>query len=626
MPAGKQVIILGFDGMDYSVVRELMAQGRMPNFSQLAASGGFSALSTSVPPQSPVAWSSVITGLEPEGHGIFDFVHRDPGTLVPYLSTTRIEPPERVLKLGGWQLPLSNARVELLRDGQPFWEVLEANGVRTNVMRMPANFPPSGSATRELSGMGTPDLLGTYGTFSFFTSPGGREAGRRLAGGRLETVKVVDDVVRGQIVGPDNPFRTRATPVSVPFSVYIDKRASAAKLEIGGEELVLKTGEWSGWVPIEFPLTWFQSLRAIGRFYLRQLDPAFELYVSPLNLDPSAPAMPISTPSSYASELARATGPFHTQGIAEDTKALSERVFTRDEFLVQARAVGDENIRQYWQVLDQFHRGFLFYYFGNLDQVSHMLWRPRDPTHPAYDPVTDAPYRNVVDDLYVEFDRVVGETLKRKAGQDVTLIVMSDHGFTSWRRSFHLNSWLRDRGYLKPIDPFLTAESDFGNIDWSATRAYGLGLNGLYLNLQGRERDGIVPAGERDRLIEEIRQGLLAFVDPATGRPAVTRVHVPKAPAGGAAQSGRAPDLVVLYASGTRGSNESALGGLPREVIVDNTGEWSGDHCMDPDAVPGVFLSSRPLKLRATTLGDVPRAVLAEFGLGGFPGAAPGRR
>ncbi len=612
---GRQVIVLGFDGMDYRVTRDLMAQGRMPNFSRLAASGGFSSLATTVPPQSPVAWSSVITGLDPADHGIFDFIHRDPSTLAPYLSTTRTQPAGRTLTIGSWRLPLSGGRVELLRDGRPFWAELEDRGIPTTIMRMPANFPPSGTATRELSGMGTPDLLGTYGTFSLFASSSGRFQGRTLAGGRLETANVFDGIARGQLTGPENPYRTPARPVTLPFTVYVDEKASAAKIQIGAEERVLKIGEWSDWVPLQFELAPFASLPAMARFHLKQIAPAFELYVSPLNIDPSAPAIPISTPASFSAELAGATGPFHTQGIAEDTKALTEGVFTRDEFLAQARTAGDEVLRQYWHLLDRFESGLLFHYFGNLDQVSHMMWRPRDPSHPAYDEARDAPYRHVVDDLYVAFDGIVGETMRRTAGRDVTIIVMSDHGFTSWRRSFHLNSWLRERGYLRPLDSSLGDQSDFGNIDWTATRAYGLGLNGLYLNLRGREGRGVVAAEDRARLIDDISRELLATIDPATGRPAVSRVYAPPQASEGAPHADRSPDLIVLYTEGTRGSNESALGGLPREIFADNASEWSGDHCMDPAAVPGVLLVSRPLRQKVSALADVGRAILAEFGL-----------
>jgi predicted AlkP superfamily phosphohydrolase/phosphomutase len=616
---GHRVIVLGFDGMDYRVARDLMARGRMPNFSRLAASGGFSPLATTTPPQSPVAWSSFITGLDPGAHGIFDFVHRDPRTMTPYLSTTRTEASARTLTIGSWQFPLSSPQVTLLRNGRPFWEVLEAHGIRTTIIRMPANFPPSGTATRELSGMGTPDVLGTYGTFSFFSSAPGQLAERALSGGRLSIVDVVDGIVRAHLLGPDNPYRTPPRHLDVPFTVYLDARELAAKIAVGDEERLLKAGEWSDWVPIEFPLMPFQTLRGVCRFYLKQVRPAFELYVSPITFDPLSPAMPISTPASYAAEIARATGRFDTLGMPEDTKGLSDHVLTRDEFLAQAAFVGDDVKRQYWSVLDGFKEGLLFYYFGNLDQVSHMMWRPRDPGHPAYDPAADAPYAGVVDDLYVAFDRIVGETMRR-AGPETTLIVMSDHGFGSWRRSVNLNNWLRDQGYLAVAHP--SARDDAGplqNIDWSRTRAYGLGLNGLYINLRGRERWGTVAAEDRGALVAEIRRALLGLIDPQTGRPVVTSASPREQIYTDAGHFDIAPDLIVGYAEGARVSNESALGGFADGVIVDNVGEWSGDHCVDSAAVPGILLTSRPLRQPAASLDKVAGAILLEFGIAGFP-------
>jgi predicted AlkP superfamily phosphohydrolase/phosphomutase len=612
-----RVIVLGFDGMDYRVARDLMARGLMPNFASVAASGSFAPLGTSTPAQSPVAWSSFITGLPPEGHGIFDFIHRDPKTMVPYLSTTKTEPATRSLSIGSWTLPLSSARVTLLRDGQPFWDMLERHGVPTTVIRMPANFPPSGTATRELSGMGTPDILGTYGTFSYFTSAPAKFRNKTLSGGRVFTVDVVNDIVQSELIGPDNPYRTAARKVSVPFTVYVDRTAPVAKLVVGEEERVLNVGEWSDWVPVDFPLMAMQSLRGMCRFYLKQVRPSFELYASPVNMDPTAPAMRISTPAAYAADLARATGRYYTQGMAEDTKALSDHVLTRDEFLQQAALVGGEVTRQYWSMLNEFRQGLMFYYFENLDQVSHMLWRPRDPGHPAYDAARDAPYARVVEDVYVAFDGIVGETVRRMP-PDTTLVVMSDHGFASWRRSFHLNGWLRDHGYLAEIDSSRGSDADLlRNVDWSRTRAYGLGLNGLYLNLAGRESSGIVRVQDADAVIQEIRTALLATIDPKTGHAAVTKAFVRK-PDSSAGHADRAPDLIVGYAEGTRVSNESALGAVPAGVIVDNTSEWSGDHCWDPDAVPGILLTNRRLRKPAAGLEQLAGAILAEFGISGF--------
>ena len=394
----------------------------------------------------------------------------------------------------------------------------------------------------------------------------------------------------------------------------------ATDLIPGGEsrERILKVGEWTDWVPIEFAPIPLQTIRGMCRFYLKQLKPDFELYVSPINLDPFDPALPLSTPKSYAAELARATGRFYTQGIPEDTKSLSAGVLTREEFLAQARIVADEARRRYTAVLAGFKDGLLFYYFGHVDQVSHMMWRSLDPDHPAYDPQIDAKYRHVVEDLYAELDGVVGDTLQH-LGSDSTLIIMSDHGFASWRRAFSLNSWLRDNGYLTVLNPRLSEDPGlFANVDWSNTRAYTLGLNALYVNLRGRERAGIVAVADRESLLVEITTKLLHTVDVTTGRPAIARVFDRDIVYRGADPQ-VAPDLIVGYAKGVRSSDESALGGVPQEVMIDNTNAWSGDHCMDPAVVPGILLTNRPLRSPATSLQTLAGAILGEFGIAGFP-------
>jgi len=615
---GGKVIVLGFDGLDHELTRQMIDTGRLPGLARLAQTGGFAPLGTSIPPQSPVAWSSFITGLDPGGHGIFDFIHRDPKTMLPYLSTSKTE-SGRAIGLGRWQLPLSSGKVELLRRGMPFWEVLESRGVPTTIIRMPANFPPSGMATRELSGMGTPDLLGTYGTFALYTSEPFAFAGQTVSGGVIHQVKPRDGVVRASLDGPDNPFLNQPEKVRAEFTAHLDQANHHVKLTVGSEERLLAVGEWTDWVPVSFPLAPTQSLPGEVRFYLKALDPFFELYASPINIDPLAPAMPVSHPDDFATELAEATGRFYTQGMPEDTNGLKMGVLTDREFLAQARLAGEENLRQYKYVLDRFTGGLLFYYFGNVDQVSHMMWRARDPGHPAYDAAKDGPNQAVIEELYRGLDAIVTETLAT-LGPDDLLVVMSDHGFTTWRRAFHLNSWLRDNGYLALLDPNRADDPGlFGNVDWSRTRAYALGLNGLYINVKGREKDGIVEPGARETLASEIAAKLLAAIDPATGLPAITKVYRREQAYHLAGNEDTAPDLVVGYAKGTRGSDESALGGLPREVFADNTSEWSGDHCMDHETVPGILLSNRALKRPAPSIQDLAASILAEFGVDGFP-------
>lgn len=615
----RRVLVLGIDGMDYRLTRRLIGEGKLPNLARLEQAGGFQPLETSIPPQSPVAWSDFITGLDAGGHGIFDFIHRKPETLEPYLSTSQVEAPGRQLRLGGWQIPLGGGGPILLRRGVPFWEVLEDKGIPTTIVRMPANFPPSGSASRELSGMGTPDILGSYGTFSFFTTAPERIE-REITGGHVYPAKVTGNVFRGRLTGPPNPFLVEGKALTAEFAVYVDPARSVAKIELGDEELILAEGEWSEWVRVEFePIPWLQTLSGIVRFYLKEVDPEFELYVSPINIDPLAPAMPISTPPEFAVELAEAAGRYYTQGMPEDTKALVSGILDEEAFLGQAQLVAEEQRAQYEFLLDRFDGGLLFYYFGFIDQVSHVMWHAMDAGHPAHDSVRDSPFRHVIEDLYVQADEIVGTALER-LDPDETLIVMSDHGFTSWRRAFNLNTWLAENGYLAVRDVSRQGELPFlQNVDWSRTRAYGLGLSGLYLNLRGRERAGRVPRTRYRRLCEEIAERLLQVRDPATGRPVITKVYIRDETYSDGGLRDVGPDLVIGYARGVRASDETAEGRVPRELFADNADKWSGDHIMDHEEVPGVLFTNRTLKRPVQSLNELAAAVLLEFGIEGFP-------
>jgi predicted AlkP superfamily phosphohydrolase/phosphomutase len=473
--------------------------------------------------------------------------------------------------------------------------------------------------------MGTPDLRGDPGRFAFYTSELFAFAGADLSGGDVHEVDAFDNVVHAALYGPKNPFQCEPEPVEAEFTVYLDPKEDVAKLVLGDEERILRVGEWSDWVPFEFDLIPTQSVPAMARFHLRQVRPELELYVSPLQIDPVDPALPVSHPAGFAAELAEATGRFYTQGMPEDTKSYSDGVFEVDEFLAQAAIAGREIADQYPYALDRFREGLLFYYFGRADQVSHMMWRSMDPGHPAYDPEVDAKYADVIPSIYEEMDRIVGYTLDRIDPERTTLVVMSDHGFTSWRRAMNLNSWLRDHGFLAVKDPNLAHDPGlFANVDWSRTRAYGLGINGLYVNLAGREQHGVVPEAERAAVMREIRDALLATRDPASGDRAVTKVYFREEAYGDRGHLEIGPDIQVGYAEYFRGSNESALGELTAEVFSDNTEPWSGDHCIDHEVVPGILLSNRPLPKPARSLKELAAAILAELGVEEFPAAEAG--
>lgn len=629
---GPRVIVLGFDGMDYSLSRELIAQGALPNFARLVEEGSFLPLETSVPPLSPVAWSSFVTGMDAGGHGIFDFIHRDPDTMLPSFSITKSIEGSTV-ELGDCLLPKpwDSGESILLRRGTPFWEPLEARGIRTSILRMPANYPPTGTATHELTGMGTPDVTGSYGTFSFYTSKLFAFAGENLAGGEVYEVWPEEGVLEAELHGPPNPFDAEGEEAVAPFTVYLDPDEELVKIVVDETEVILAAGEWSSWVPVEFELSCgavpFQTLHGIVRFYLRSVRPEIEFYVSPINFDPMTPDAEITSPPDYATELAEAGGRFYTQGMPEDTKALSEGVLTRDEFIAQAKIAGGEIKDQFPYVLDDFLSrdgdGLLFYYSGNVDMVSHMMWRTLDPEHPAYDPEWDPQHADVIPSVYRQADEVVGEAMARLEAlpqPGTRLVVMSDHGFSSLRRTFHVNNWLRDEGYLAVKNPNLKKDPGlFMNVDWSKTRAYALGLNGFYINLKGRERDGIVDPSEKKALLEEIGEKLLAVIDPETGGPVVTKYYISESYFKDHGALAIGPDMILGFAKGTKGSDESSLGELSETLFEDNLDEWSGDHGMDHETVPGVLFTDRPFGKPAISLKDLAASILGEYGITGFP-------
>ncbi len=605
----KKMIIIGFDGMDPIILKNLMAEGKLPNFKKLSESGGFKPLQTSIPPQSPVAWSNFITGMNPGGHGIFDFIHRDPGSIFPYLSTSKTETASKTVKIGKWVIPLSSGKVSLLRRGKAFWEYLSENGIKTTVFRVPANFPTTKDKANQISGMGTPDMQGTYGTYSYYTDED-TDRFENLSGGKVFPVDVYKYRVRGRLPGPRNTFRKDTPESKVDFTVFIDPKNPVAKISVQDNEIMLKEGEWSDWIRVNYELLpYAEKASGIVRFYLKEVRPNFKLYVTPVNIDPSDPALPISTPDDYSTEVAENVGLYYTQGIPEDSKALSELVLEDSEFLDQTNIVFGEEQDMLGYELGKFKSGLLFFYIGRVDQLSHMFWRTMDPKHPAYD--AESKLKRVIENAYIEMDGILGRVLDG-IDSDTTVIVLSDHGFAPFYRAFNLNTWLKYNGYAK-----LTDDSEgefFQNVDWEKTRAYGVGFNGLFLNLKGREYKGIVEPGERERLLGEISEKLLSVRDPKNGVQVISRVYKAEEIYSGP-YLGDAPDLIVGYNKGYRASWETVLGSFPDEVLRDNRQKWSGDHLMEAALVPGILLSNKKILSESPSLTDLAPTVLEEFGI-----------
>ncbi|HKQ32120.1 MAG TPA: alkaline phosphatase family protein, partial [Thermodesulfobacteriota bacterium] len=500
-------------------------------------------------------------------------------------------------------------KVSFLRRGKAFWEYLSENGIHTTVFRVPANFPAVDGEAYQLSGMGTPDIQGTYGTYSYYTDEDTEKFGN-TSGGRVYPVDVFKNKVRGRLPGPINTFRKDAPESKVDFTAYIDPENPVAKISVQGKEIILKEGEWSDWIRINYELLpYVQKVSGIARFYLKEVRPNFKLYVTPVNIDPSKPALPISSPRDYSEKIAENVGLFYTQGIPEDSKALSEEVLEDGEFLDQTNIAFGEEQDMLGYELGRFRSGLLFFYIGRVDQLSHMFWRTMDPKHPAFEP--ESKLKSVIENAYIEMDGVLGRVLDSIDG-DTTVIVLSDHGFAPFYRAFNLNTWLKDNGYS-----YLTDDSEgefFQNVDWGRTRAYGVGFNGLFLNLKGRESKGIVDPAEREALLDEISEKLLSVRDPQNGEQVISRVYRAEEIYSGPYLKD-APDLIVGYNKGYRASWETVLGSFSKEVLRDNKQKWSGDHLMEAALVPGILLSNKEIRLENPALTDLAPTVLEEFGI-----------
>ncbi len=621
-----KVLVLGLDGMDHGLVQQLFHRGKLPNMARLARQGGFKPLTTSTPPQSPTAWANFITGMRPGHHGIFDFIQRDPTSLAPYLSTSRVFGPRR-LTLGSWALPLGSGQVELLRKQKPFWWYLSQHGVAAMVIKIPSHFPPRDDGdARVLSGMGTPDILGTYGTFSLLTTNPGAFSPQGLSGGRLVHLtpsnwknngphgKVGSQENNGlwaTLEGPADPLSRENHPLSIEVQVTVDARSRGVLITLGDQRLILGQGEWSPLVPINFtvfPL--ISSLRAMARLYLKSVTPEVVIYISPLNIDPLDPALPISSPPEFSRHLAQKAGRFYTQGMAEDTKALASGALSPEEFLQQATLVLEQRKRMLDVALAAFDRGFLFFYFSSTDQITHMFYRAHDKDHPARR-AEDEAYAQVVEQTYGKLDQVVGQVMQRLGPEDL-LLVMSDHGFGPASYLFDLNTWLHQQGYLSLRDH--PQPGALGHLDWPKTQAYAMGLNGLYLNLKGREAHGVVPSARREVLLERLERQLLALHHPESGQRVVTQVTRPRKLYPGP-EIHRAPDLIVGYGRGFKVADASAQGGVGTQLFEINHQAWSGDHCGDSRLVPGILLSNRPLISDAPALTDLPATILTFFNI-----------
>ena len=601
----RKVIVVGLDGLEPSIIEQMMGQGELPNLATLRARGGFSRVATTAPAQTPVAWSSFATGCNPGKHRIFDFLRRDPKTYLPDLGLNEYEqknafvPPKAVNS----------------RRGLTVWEHLGRCGIPSTILRCPCTYPPDAVKHRMLSGMGVPDIRGGLGTPTFFTTDASERP--RESEQVVTLTRRADGAFECGLIGPRNP-KDRS---NIRFDLVVRAEEGAdgkVTIESAGAPRTLEVvpGRWSDWLRVKFKAGMLLNVRGMVRFYVLQGAPEPRLYASAVNFDPDAPLFAISHPAEYARELCESLGPYYTTGMVEDHTGLNNERLSEEAFLQQCEEVWNERAGMMLHELGRLREGLFYCLFDTPDRVQHLFWRYREPGHPANKGrASRSEFARVIEDQYRTADRVVGEALK--ATDDETLLItLSDHGFGSFQRCVDINKFLYDHELLALKDgraPGEHAGDLLQGVDWSRTKAYAIGLSGLYLNLRGREGEGVVSPDEAEGVANTIIRGLSGLVDGERGGVAVRRVERREEAYAGPYVSD-APDLLVHYAPGYRVGWASGMGGVAEQVFSDNTKPWSGDHIIDPTLVPGFLMMNRGFDGSNARLVDMAPTILAALG------------
>jgi len=594
-----RVVVLGFDGVEPAIVREMIAQGQLPNLAKLQESGAFKDLGSSIPPQSPVAWTSFATCKNPGGHNIFDFIRRNPSGPrgpMPYVGTGKVEPVELSAD-GALEKP---AQAVSYREGDSFWQVADAQGARCKILNVPFAFPAEELKNGTmLCGLGVTDLRGTTSTFfSFSDAFTPAQLKERLSGGNRVALSFSDDVAMAEVEGPrDQRYGIRDpkayTKISLKFEV--DRAAGVAKIGAGEQAVEITAGQWSDWVELQYPMSDQHKVYAVARFYAHEVGEQVRIYMTCQQFHPEHPYVPFTEPTDYAEELHERYGLYKTIGWAFDTHALRQDELTEDAFLEDIYETMNWRAALTYDELDRGECDLLISCWTATDRVGHMFWRYRDDKHPMHVPGAPDKFVKALEGTYQKMDEIVGNVAKR-LGDDDLLMILSDHGFESWRTGFNVNNFLKDAGHLAIANQQMAEFGFLQGFDWANTKAYSIGLSSLYLNLQGRETTGIVKPDEAKNVIAQIKEQLLELKDPDTGKNVFTSIYTRDNFSGEAMKE--APDISFGYNRMYQSAKSAAKGAIaPGKLFEPNNDKWSGEHAAaDMAWCPGIFFCNKTVE------------------------------
>lgn len=591
-----RIIYIGMDGLDPELMTAFMERGYLPNFKRLAEQGSFKPLITSNPPQSPVAWTCLATGKNPGKHGMFDFIQLD-DNYMPHLAILR-ERRDMLASLMG----TSYVRPY---EEKTFWELLAENNIPSVVIRWPITFPAAEQGNYKLlAGLGVPDVNGLLGRYTFFytdkTMDLQDKTGRYVL---LEHRDNIDTYLEGG-------KGSTGSPLKAPLAIRLDSAGKKVELRTQSNCWVGSEGEWSPWLPLKFKFGFIRNLSAICKFYVVSIVPELRLYVTSIQFDPTDPFFPISTPKNYSREIVQDLGMyFPTLGMPEDTKTLMEGALDDKSFLQQCYQTLEVQEQILFKELSSFENGLSAFVFDAPDRVQHMFWQgiKKRSEIREDDPILE---------VYRYMDKIVGEVLPFLNANTI-LIISSDHGFANFDYSVHVNTFLVEKGFLALKEGATIAERNglLQAVDWGRTRAYAVGFNSIYLNLAGREKQGIVNSSEVPQLTTEVITALMGLKHEERDTLPVENVYK-KEDIYNRKHLIKAPDLIVGLKSGYRFSWQTALGGIPEgDVFSPNDKKWSGDHCIDYTLVPGVILSNKKIQKENPQLTDIAATILKHVGL-----------